>query len=81
MRAKVGGRLRAGLLCLMCAGLPSLALAQAVDAPAPVAPAVISRNPAGRATLRAVRTATPLKIDGKLVEAIYRATEAVSNFI
>ena len=77
----MGGRLRAGLLCLMCAGLPSLALAQAVDAPAPVAPAVISRTPAGRAPLRAVRTATPLKIDGKLDEAIYRATEAVSNFI
>ncbi len=81
MHSKVGGKLRAGLLCLMCAWLPSLALAQAVDPPAPVAPAVINRDAAGRATIRAVRTPTPVKIDGRLDEEIYRATEAVSNFI
>ena len=70
-----------GLLCLAGTCLPSSGLAQAVDPPSPVAPAVISRDATGRATIRAVRTATPLKIDGRLDEEIYRTTEAISNFI
>ena len=34
--------------------------------PAPVAPEVVSRNTEGRATIRAVRVATPIRIDGAL---------------
>ena len=62
--------------------LPSGVAAQdALDPPAPIAPAVINRDATGRATIRATRIATPLKIDGKLDEAVYRTTEAVSQFI
>ncbi len=39
--------------------------------PAPVAPAVISRNAAGQATVRAIKLAAPLKLDGVLDEDVY----------
>jgi hypothetical protein len=50
-------------------------------APPPVPPAVISRDPAGRVTVRAVRVAAPLRIDGQLDEAVYGAVPAMSDFI
>ena len=54
----------------------------AIDGPPPpVAPATISRDADGRATIRAVRVAEPLRIDGTLDEAIYQATEPVSDFV
>ena len=49
--------------------------------PPPTAPDVINRDDEGRATLRAVRTAEPLRIDGELDEAFYRNTAPVSDFI
>ena len=49
--------------------------------PPPTAPDVITRDDEGRATLRAVRTAEPLRIDGELNEAFYRNTAPISNFI
>ena len=49
--------------------------------PPPTAPDVINRDDEGRATLRAVRTAEPLRIDGELNEALYRNTAPISNFI
>ena len=49
--------------------------------PPPTAPDVINRDDEGRATLRAVRTAEPLRIDGELNEAFYRNTAPISNFI
>ena len=39
--------------------------------PAPVAPAVITRDSAGQATVRAIKLATPLKLDGVLDDAVY----------
>jgi hypothetical protein len=52
------------------------------DAPAPpVAPDVIRRDNEGRATVRAVRVAQPLRIDGALDEALYREVPAISEFI
>jgi hypothetical protein len=43
-----------------------------IDGPAaPVAPAVISRDAANRATVRAIKLATPLTLDGVLDEEIY----------
>jgi len=48
--------------------------------PPPVAPAVITRDETGRATLRAVRLTEPLRIDGELDEALY-ATPSISDFI
>jgi len=52
-----------------------------VGPPPPVAPAVVSRDDTGRVTLRAVRLSTPLRVDGRLEEEIYRTSEAVSDFI
>ena len=49
--------------------------------PAPVAPAVITRNEAKQATVRAVKLAEPLRIDGRLDEAIYSATLPITDFI
>jgi hypothetical protein len=50
--------------------------------PAPIAPAVISRDSAtGRATIRAVRLTEPLRIDGRLDEAVYASVPPVSDFV
>lgn len=49
--------------------------------PPPVAPAVISRDASGDATIRAVRVTTPLEIDGRLDEAFYTETPAISDFM
>src|SRR5262245_21360924 len=52
-----------------------------LDAPAPIAPAVATRDPSGRVTVRAVRTAQPLRIDGRLDESVYVNTEAIGGFL
>ena len=49
--------------------------------PPPVPPEVISRDALGRATIRAVRIATPLQIDGRLDESIYAGTQPISDFV
>ena len=49
--------------------------------PRPVPPAVISRDSAGRATVRAVRIESPLEIDGRLSEPVYEDVRAISGFI
>ena len=49
--------------------------------PPPVPPAVISRNAAGRATVRAVRLMAPLRLDGSLDERVYADVQALSDFI
>ena len=67
-------------LCLLL--WPGPAAAQAtVDPPAPVPPATITRTPEGRATIRAVRLRTPLRIDGRLDEAVYAEVPPISDFI
>ena len=78
---------RAGILWAFVVALtiPSLALAQATptafDGPAaPVAPATINRDEAGRATVRATRLTSPPRIDGRLDEAIYTSTQAIAGF-
>ena len=47
----------------------------------PVPPAVVSRDAAGRATVRAVRVTAPLRVDGVLDEAFYREVEALTDFV
>ena len=55
--------------------------AAAIDGPPPPeAPATISRDAAGRATIRAVRVAG-LDVDGTLGEAVYRETPPFSDFV
>jgi hypothetical protein len=49
--------------------------------PAPVPPDVISRDAAGHATVRAVRLTSPLRVDGRLDEAIYAEVPPLSDFI
>ncbi len=49
--------------------------------PAPVAPEVITRDAAGRATVRAVRITEPLRIDGRLDEAVYDRVLPMSDLI
>ena len=45
-----------------------------------MAPSVISRDAEGRATVRAVRLSTPLKLDGQLDEAVYTTTPSFTDF-
>ena len=49
--------------------------------PPPQPPAVISRDAAGRATIRAIRVIEPLTIDGTLDERVYEDGPAISDFI
>ena len=48
--------------------------------PVPVAPEVVSRDAAGRVTIRAVRLTEPLRLDGQLDEAVYSSTQPISDF-
>lgn len=47
----------------------------------PTLPATISRDDQGRATVRAVRVSTPIRVDGTLDEPIYTAMQPASGFI
>ena len=49
--------------------------------PPPQPPDVISRDANGRATVRAVRLAEPLRVDGSLDERVYHDVPALSDFI
>ena len=49
--------------------------------PPPLPPAVISRDTAGRTTARAVRLASPLRVDGRLNEDVYTSVQSMSDFI
>ena len=84
----------AGLFILSLFALPSLSAGQAAEPPepirpdqvidgppAPVAPEVVTRDDQGKATIRAVRLATPIEVDGKLDEAFYRDVSSISDFV
>ena len=49
--------------------------------PPPVAPATITRDPDGRATVRAVRLLEPLSIDGTLDETVYESVPSFGDFV
>ena len=49
--------------------------------PPPVPPAVISRDVDGHATIRAVALTAPLRLDGRLDEAVYSNVPPISDFI
>jgi hypothetical protein len=56
--------------------------AGAIDGPAaPVPPETISRDAQGRATVRAIRLAAPLAIDGTLDEEVYASNQPFGGFI
>lgn len=60
---------------------PGVTASPQVDPPAPTLPQTLSRDDQGRATIRAVRTTTPMHIDGRLDEAIYSAVQPATDFI
>ena len=49
--------------------------------PPPVPPEVIARDTAGGVTVRAVRLTGPLRVDGRLEEAVYTNVASMSDFI
>ena len=62
--------------------VPAGGVAAVAGAPLPpVCPATVSRNDAGQTTVRAVRLAGSLELDGILDEAIYRTIEPISDFV
>jgi uncharacterized protein DUF5916 len=68
----------------MLALAPATVAAQAASSdapPAPIAPASVSRDAQGRATVRAIRLEAPLRLDGQLDEVVYETNEPVSGFI
>ena len=74
--------LATGLLALslvLCR--PPGARAQTIDGPPPpVAPAVITRGADGKATLRAVKVTDGFTFDGRLDDAVYKNTPALTGF-
>ena len=78
------------LLVIVTMTSPTLATAQqgsqtpavVIDGPPPPQPPrVMSRDAAGRATIRAVRVDGSLNIDGQLDERVYQEIESLSGFI
>ena len=60
----------------------SLAGAPAIDGPPPPSPpAVMARDELGRATVRAVRVAERLRLDGRLDERVYETVAPLTDFI
>lgn len=49
--------------------------------PAPVAPAVITRDAKGQATIRAIKLTAPLKLDGVLDEEVYSREKPFGGLI
>ena len=57
-------------------------LASVIDGPpAPVEPEVMNRDEAGRTTVRAIRLAQGIRLDGVLDEAVYETVPAITGFI
>ena len=62
--------------------VPLPELARAFDGPpAPVLPATISRDDQGHATVRAVRVTEPIRLDGRLDDAVYASVRPMSDFV
>ena len=49
--------------------------------PPPIAPAVVTRNAAGQATVRAIALRQPLQVDGNLDDEVYRTEASISDFV
>ena len=57
-------------------------LLAAIDGPpSPVAPAVVTRDKQGRATVRAIKLSKGIRLDGLLDEAVYQTVPAITDFI
>src|SRR6185436_21071727 len=49
--------------------------------PAPIAPEVITRDSAGRVTVRAIKLTAPLIVDGKLDEEVYQREQPIGGMV
>ena len=49
--------------------------------PPPAAPETVTRDAAGRATVRAVRLRTPLRVDGVLDDGVYETVPSIEGFV
>jgi hypothetical protein len=69
-------------LALCCAGAtgPAIALAAPADVPGGVPPTLV-RDAGGGTTVRAVRLTSPLTLDGRLDEEVYRTVPPAGDFI
>jgi hypothetical protein len=74
------GVLVVGLLAL-ATGAPQARAQEPVVTPSSVSPAASGPSEPGVVSLRAVRVAQPLSIDGELTEAFYTSTPAISGFV
>jgi uncharacterized protein DUF5916 len=71
-------------LALLCLAAPAVSAGQSAMSPSgaePSATAIVQRDADGRITVRATRVAEAIRIDGRLDEAIYAATEAIGHFV
>jgi hypothetical protein len=63
-------------------GDPALALPFDFDGPpVPSLSAMVSRDATGRATIRTVRLPQPLRVDGRLDEAVYGRVTPITDFL
>jgi len=76
--ALAGALVLSPAITLAAQGFPPFKL----DGPAPpVAPETITRDSAGKATVRAIRVSEPLRLDGTLDEDVYTANPPFGGFI
>lgn len=89
-RVNVPLRIRTSLTCLVGAlfsciiptpGAAQQASVQAGRPPAPIAPEVITRDPSGQATVRAIKLTTPLRLDGVLDDEVYTREQPFGGMI
>src|SRR5437763_13594352 len=71
----------AAVLAMSCADAGAQTLGTATPVAAPLSPAIVSRDATGHITIRAVRVAPAIHVDGTLDEAIYQTTEPISGFV
>lgn len=76
-------RARAALtLAVLCAPALPAQVRRPIDGPPPpVAPDVISRTPDGQTTIRAIKLSEPLKVDGRLDDAVYTREKPFDGLI
>ena len=77
-----GGRSSAGTVADAGFSLGGAALLAAIDGPPPpIAPEVVTRDEAGRATVRAIKLAEGIQLDGQLDEAVYHTVPAITDLV
>jgi hypothetical protein len=71
----MSGRRRVGLLCALSLVATGAASPAAAQSP------IVTRAADGRISVRAIRTEAPLRIDGRLDEAVYTDTAPIGDFV